>query len=248
MAEPATTVNDHLILVVGESSAGKSASLMNLKNPEGVIYLNCESGKKLPFKAKFQQFTITEPYQVIEAFQAHKSGKLKAHTLVTDTLTFLLDMYESQYIIGASDGRAAWGNFQQFFKEIMQTHVPEADMNVAFFAHSRADYDEAKMEMKVAVPVKGALKNNGIEAYFSHVIAAKRMSISKLEDYRENNKLLTITPREEMLGYKHVFQTQVTKETVGERIRGPMGMWSHEETYIDNDLQLVFDRLHEYYD
>lgn len=240
-------VNDNLILVVGESSAGKSASLQNIKDPEGLIYLNCESGKKLPFNAKFQQFTITEPYQVIEAFQAHKADKLKGHTLVVDTLTFLLDMYESQYIIGAADGRAAWGNFQQFFKEIMQEHVASADMNVAFFAHSRSDYDEAKMEMKVAVPVKGALKNNGIEAYFSIVVAAKRMSITKLEEYRENNKLLNITARDERLGYKHVFQTQVTKETVGERIRGPMGLWSEEETYIDNDLQLVFNRLHEYY-
>lgn len=35
--------NDHLILVCGKSATGKSASLMNLKNPEGVIYLNCEN-------------------------------------------------------------------------------------------------------------------------------------------------------------------------------------------------------------
>lgn len=39
-----TTVNDNLILIGGKSSAGKSASLMGLANPEGVWYLNCESG------------------------------------------------------------------------------------------------------------------------------------------------------------------------------------------------------------
>ena len=47
--------NDHLVLLCGKSATGKSASLMGLKNPEGVLYLNCESGKRLPFKAKFIQ-------------------------------------------------------------------------------------------------------------------------------------------------------------------------------------------------
>ena len=35
--------NDNLVLIGGESSGGKTASLRNLKNPEGVMYLNCES-------------------------------------------------------------------------------------------------------------------------------------------------------------------------------------------------------------
>ena len=38
------TINDHLILLGGKSATGKSASLMGLKDPEGVMYLNCESG------------------------------------------------------------------------------------------------------------------------------------------------------------------------------------------------------------
>lgn len=37
-------VNDNLVLLCGKSAAGKSASLMGLKNPEGVMYLNCEAG------------------------------------------------------------------------------------------------------------------------------------------------------------------------------------------------------------
>ena len=39
--------NNHLVLVSGKSSSGKSASLMNMDKPEGVMYLNCENGKKL---------------------------------------------------------------------------------------------------------------------------------------------------------------------------------------------------------
>ena len=36
--------NDHLVLIAGESGTGKSASLVNLKDPQNVMYLNCESG------------------------------------------------------------------------------------------------------------------------------------------------------------------------------------------------------------
>ena len=51
-------VNDNLVLLCGKSACGKSASLMGLENPEGVISLNCEAGKKLPFKSKFKQLII----------------------------------------------------------------------------------------------------------------------------------------------------------------------------------------------
>ena len=46
------TVNDNLVLLGGMSAAGKSASLMGIEKPEGVIYLNCEAGKKLPFRSQ----------------------------------------------------------------------------------------------------------------------------------------------------------------------------------------------------
>lgn len=39
-----TQINDHLVLICGKSGVGKTASLKSLKNPEGVMYLNCESG------------------------------------------------------------------------------------------------------------------------------------------------------------------------------------------------------------
>lgn len=242
-----TQVNDHLVLVSGLSATGKSACLRNLRNPEGVIYLNCEAGKRLPFKSKFIERTVVDPYQIPSAFDAVAEGKVEAHTIVIDTLTYLLDMYESQYIYRAANGQAAWMDFQQYFKDLMQQKVAGSPCKVIFLAHTKEEYNKATMAMDVAVPVKGALKNNGIESYFSTVISTKKIELGKLEPFKENNKLLEITPQEEMLGYKHVFQTQITKETVGERIRGPMGMWTHEQTYIDNDIQKVLDHLDWYY-
>lgn len=95
-------MNDQLVLLVGKSAAGKSASLMNLKDPEGVLYLNCESGKKLPFKSKFLEHVVTDPLQVPDAFEEAEEMP-HIHTIVVDTLTYLLDMYESQYVLNSQN-------------------------------------------------------------------------------------------------------------------------------------------------
>lgn len=237
-------VNDQLVLIGGESSSGKSASLMNLKNPENWMYLNCESGKYLPFRSKMQQFNITDPYQVYEAFE-HAESDPSIEGIVIDSLTYLMDMFESVHVLTSSNTMQAWSEYSQFFKNLMQTYVARSTKNVIFTGHTLSVLDEDQGAYRTQVPVKGSLKNQGVESYFSVVLGVKKVKLKDLENYK--NSLLNITPQEEMLGFKHVFQTQLTKATVGERIRGPMGMWSIEETYIDNDVQLVMDRLHEYY-
>jgi hypothetical protein len=226
------------------SASGKSASLRNIKKPEGVMYLNCESGKKLPFPAKFQQFTITDPLQIMEGFEAAEKNK-DIHTIIVDSLTFLMDMFESVYVIGSKNTMAAWQDYQQFFKKLMQDYVARSTKNVIFTAHVLDVMNESEMVLETKVPIKGALKNNGIEAYFSTVITARKVDLLRLKDYK--NKLLTLSEEEELLGYKYVYQTKLTKDTVHHRIRSSMGMWNQQETFIDNDAQLLIDRLHHYY-
>ena len=249
MTEP--MINDHLVLISGESTTGKSASLRDLKNPEGVMYLNCEAGKRLPFRAKFMKgpdgqpgFVITDPYQVYEAFD-HAETLPDCHTIVVDSATFLMDMMESVHVLTATDTQKAWGAFAQFWKKLMQDYVARSSKNVVFTAHTLTIYNEKDLAMDTKVPVKGSLKNNGIESYFSMVLSTKRMALKELENYQ--NALLTITPEEEILGFKYVFQTKLTKETVRERIRSPMGMWDTNETFIDNNMEFVLKRLREYY-
>lgn len=238
------SVNDHLVLISGESGTGKSACLMNLPNHERVMYLNCESGKRLPFRNQFKQFVITDPYEVHDGFDFAQNNP-DFDIIVVDTLTFMMDMFESQYVLPAADTQKAWGDYQQFFKRLMQEKVAASDKAVIFLGHTRAEYDPKALEMKVAVPIKGALKNNGIESYFSTVVSTKKIDLKDLEDFESD--LLHITPQDEAVGYKHVFQTQITKETIGERIRSPMGMFSQKETYMDNDAALLLTRLEEYY-
>lgn len=236
--------NDHLVLLCGKSATGKSASLMGLENPEGVMYLNCEAGKRLPFKAKFKQYTITDPHQVIEAFDAAENMP-DVHTIVVDSLTYLLDLYESVYVLNSANGMQAWGQFAQFFKNLMQQTVAKSTKKVIFTAHTSDTLNESEMLMETKVPVKGSLKNNGIESYFSVVMASKKVALKALKDY--GSPLLTITPEEEALGFKYVFQTKITKETVNERLRGPLGLFDTKETFVDNNMQLVLNRLQEYY-
>jgi hypothetical protein len=236
--------NDHLVLLCGKSATGKSASLMNLANPEGVLYLNCEAGKRLPFKAKFIQKTVTDPLQINEAFDWAETNP-NIHTIVVDSLTYLLDMYESIYVLNSANTMQAWGQFAQYYKTLMQQYVARSTKRVIFVAHTSDTLNEGEMIMETKVPVKGSLKNNGIESYFTVVIASKKVPLKTLKDY--GSDLLTVTPEEEALGFKYVFQTKITKDTVNERLRGPLGLFETKETYIDNNMQLVLDRLHEYY-
>jgi len=127
----------------------------------------------------------------------------------------------------------------------MQKTIAESTKNVIVTAHTHTQLNEQDGFMQTCVPIKGSLKNNGVESYFSCVISTKRMALSDLEPYK--NDLLTISEEEEMLGFKYVFQTRHTKKTKDEAIRSPMGMWSVQETFIDNDIQLVIDRLDKYY-
>jgi len=237
-------MNDNLILVSGETATGKSYCLRNLDDPTGVMYLNCESNKKLPFKADFQEANVVDPWQVPDCF-AQAETMPDIHTIVVDSLTYLMDQFESQYVLTSNNKMTAWGDFAQFFKVLMQQHVANSTKNVIFLAHTLSTLNEQKMEVETKVPIKGALKNNGIESYFSTVISTKTMTTAALEKY--SSDLLTYSEDEKELGMKYVFQTRLTKETLNEKIRSPALMWSRDETYIDNDLQNVIQKLHNFY-
>lgn len=183
--------------------------------------------------------------QIYEAFD-HAETLPEVHTIIIDTLTYLMDMYESIYVINSANSMKMWGEYAQYFKKLMQHYVAKSTKNVIFLAHSMDVLNESEMISETLVKVKGSLMNQGIESYFSTVISSKKVPLKVLKD--SESKLLTITPEEEAMGYKYVYQTKLTKETVNERIRSPMGMWNNKETYIDNDIQQVIDRLHEYYE
>jgi hypothetical protein len=237
------SVNPNMVLVVGKSISGKTASLRGLQNQEGVMYLNCEAGKELPFAHSFQAHTISDPFQVYEAF-LEAENQPQTHTIVVDTLTFLMDMFESNNVLTSTDTQKAWGDYAQFFKRLMQKYASVSTKNIIIMAHA-SDIVNADKVREVAVKVKGSLMANGIESMFSTVVSAKCLTVKELEGYESD--LLTITEDEKIDGFKHIFQTKRTKETANERIRASIGMWTRKETYIDNNVEHVLNRLVQYH-
>ena len=240
--------NDHLVLISGKSATGKSASLRDIQNQPGVVYLNCDMGKKLPFKNDFKNLVITDCAVIYQAFDQAEERK-DIHTIIIDTLTYMLDLYETTRVltVGEKESRKAWGNYAQFFKRLMSDKVAKSTKNVIFLAHSADLFNETEMVTETLVKVKGSLMNNGIESYFTNVISSKKLALAKFTKDNADSPLFQVTPQEEALRFKYVFQTTLTKETVNERIRAPMGMWTPKETYIDNNVQLVIQRLTDYY-
>lgn len=240
--------NKRLVLIAGESATGKSASLKDMRHQERGIYLGCEAGKDLPFRSNFNEQIVTDPYFVHQVFDLVNPGgpdNANADYVIIDSVTFLMDMFESVYVVGSANTMAAWGAYQQFFKTLMQDKVANSDKAVIMTAHTRRDLDEVKGEYITKVPVKGALQNEGIEAFFSTVVACKRMRIKEIEKYESD--ILRITDEEKEDGFKYVFQTRITKETTGERIRSPMGLFARNQPFMDNNAQLLLDHLHSFY-
>lgn len=238
------TVNDMLVLICGDSASGKSASLEFIEKSEGVMYLNCEAGKKLPFKSGFSEYTISDPFNVYEAFAVAET-RPEVHTIVIDGLNYLMDMFESVHVLNSSNTMKMWGEYGQYFKNLMQQHIAKSTKNVIVCAHVDRQMDESSGEYIHMVPVKGALKGK-IESYFSTIVYAKKVPLKKLDETYKNDMLI-VDEDDTDVGYKHVFQTKQTKDTINEKMRGPRRLFKRNETFINNDAQLLINHLTKFY-
>jgi hypothetical protein len=235
--------NDLVVLICGDSATGKTSSLEFLENHEGIMYLNCEGGKRAPFKAGWKPYTITDPYQVERAFEVAET-KPEVHTIVIDGLNYLMDMFESVHVINSTNTMQQWGAYAQFLKNLMMQVIAKSTKRVIVLAHIDKQLNEDTMEMTVSVPVKGSMKGK-VESFFTTIVYAKRLPLKKIAGYE--NSMLEITEDDEIDGFKHVFQTRPTKDTVNEKMRAPRRLWKREETFIDNDCNKLLKHLEEFY-
>lgn len=237
--------NKNIVLIMGPPNTGKSASLRNLKQ-SSMVYLNTDL-KEIPFKSNFM-VNIEVPDAVDILSYIHEIEANPAVTgSVLDTLTFLMAMYERQYVApyaGTKKGQTAWGDYGNFYRELIHA-IKAGSKDYAILAHAASNYNEESLSMDVSVPVKGAVGKTGVEADFTTILSTKQIPISKLEGIE--NDLLTITDEEREDGLKYVFCTRVNKDFQGEKMRSAMGLWNRNELFIDNDLDLVFKRLKQYY-
>jgi hypothetical protein len=104
----------------------------------------------------------------------------------------------------------------------MATYVSQSTKNVIATGHTVEHFNRAQGISETIAKVKGSLNNTGIESGYSLVIAVKKLLLEQLEPFK--SPLLTITEDDELSGFKYVYQTRVTKETMHDRIGSPIGM------------------------
>lgn len=235
--------NKHIVLIMGKPNTGKSTSLMKLSNQEKMVYLNTDL-KELPFKDRFAKNVEVKDALDVLGYIAEIENAPSIEGAVLDTITFLMSMYERQYVNNSPNGQKAWGDYGNFYKEFIHA-IKAGTKDYAILAHEDSFLNEQSMQMETRVPVKGSVGRIGVEADFTTILATKQMPIKKLEGIQ--NPLLHITDQEREDGFKYVFATRVNKESIGEKMRSAIGLWSRDELYIDNDLNQVFQRLREYY-
>jgi len=241
-------MSDNIVFLGGRSDTGKTASLRNLKNPEGVLYLNFES-KKPPFASKFKEQKVTDPYTLHSVMQRMidgEKGTEKFHTVIVDSITACMALYSTRYIgKDCQNKMQAWGEYGSFYEKWAKQQVPELKQNLIVLAHIDEYEEKATLNTYVQAVVQGKLKNIGLEADFGLVANTAVVDVETLKNFQ--NPLLNITEEEEIDGFKYVIQTRKTLETKDTKIRAPMGMWDKSETYIDSDVQHVLDRINQYY-
>lgn len=235
--------NKNIVLIMGKPNTGKSTSLMNLPNQDRMVYLNTDL-KELPFKANFlKNVEVADALDVLAYISEIESNE-KVEGAVLDTITFLMSLYERQYVSNSANGQKAWGDYGNFYKEFIHA-IKSGSKDYAILAHEETTLNEQAMQLETRIPIKGAVGKIGVEADFTTILSTKQMPIKKLEGME--NDLLRITDEEREDGFKYVFATRVVKESIGEKMRSAIGLWKRNELYIDNDLNQVFTRLREYY-
>ena len=235
--------NKNIVLIMGKPNTGKSTSLMNLKNQDKMVYLNTDL-KELPFRSRFLKTVEVADAMDVLAFIHEIEQSPQVEGAVLDTITFLMSMYERQYVNNSSNTQKAWGDYAIFYKEFIHA-IKAGTKDYAILAHEDTFLNEQSMQMETRIPIKGSVGKIGVEADFTTILSTKQMPIKKLEEHE--NDLLHITDEEREDGFKYVFSTRVTKESIGEKMRSAIGLWNRNELYIDNDLNQVFNRLKHYY-
>lgn len=232
-------------MIMGKPNTGKSTSLRNM-DQESMIYLNADL-KELPFADRFMSSVEIADANDVLGFIQDIEAEDGVTGAVLDTVTFLMQMFERQYVApfaGTKTGQSAWGDYGNFYRNFIHA-IKAGSKSYVIMAHEDESLNEQSAMMESRVPVKGAVGKVGVEADFTTILRSMQIPVKKLEGFE--NDLLHITDEEREDGVKYVFQTRITKESAGAKMRSAMGLWSRNELYIDNDVKQVFDRLNKFY-
>lgn len=231
-----------LIVIGGWPTAGKTMATKTLRNQDKWFFGNIEQ-KQIPFRNSFKAIDISDT-AVFKRFLANVKPLTDIEGTIFDGMDMYLDKWENENVKGSGNGLASWAEYQENATNIIQKEFRQCKRDVILTWHYISVTDEKTALPKDSLAMKGGMGKKGAEAYFTNIFTAKCMDLVDLLPYQ--NDLLHITPDDEARGFKHVLQTQKTKDTRNEPTRTLDGAFSIKETYVDCDIQQVLDRLHKF--
>ncbi|MGL4616531.1 MAG: AAA family ATPase [Shewanella sp.] len=235
--------NNYIVAVCGLAGNGKSHSLMHIPNQNSWLYLNCETNKPLPFVHKFKEVVVTSPANLKKLIQQGAANP-KCEGIIVDTLTSALDMQEMHAKRTSDDKYQIWDKYRDYILELFQSGVATCNKPIIFLCHVEMAKD-IRGRSKLAISVKGSTANRGIESFFTNIVFADYVELSDLEEFK--SPMLNITEDERIDDGKYVFQTRKTAMGLGLNIRSTDNLWSREETFIDNNIMHVLNKLKKLY-
>lgn len=224
----------NLVLILGESGAGKSTSIKGL-NPKETVVFNV-LGKRLPFKgsnalyneANNNLFTITNWQEIVSYIKSIGEKAPHVKNIVIDDAIYILRM---EFFDRSSEkGFEKYNQLADHFRRIIATCASQRDdLNVFMFLHAEP------------VEVEGS------------VIGYKSSSVGKLLDkmYRPEENTAIVLFAQPIFDDKgkatYGFYTHKMKAANGIELpsKTPEGMF--EEDFIPNDLSLIIKAMNEYY-
>lgn len=222
----------NLILIMGKSGSGKSTSIKTL-NPQETIVINVLN-KRLPFKGSNKLYSKEnknlfniDSYDTVKAYLNSISNNVpQVKTIVIDDGTYL--MRTDLFARAAEKGYDKFTTMAKSFQELIR-FIPTLrdDINVVLMMH-----------------VEDVTVENGPDTY-------KCSTVGKMieEKYKPEECVTTILVSDVKISkdsIEHGFYTNMAVDQ-GKLIpaKTPAGMF--DDIFIPNDLQLVIDKINEYY-
>lgn len=226
-----------LIGIVGESGTGKSTSIENL-NPQETFIINV-ANKPLPFRGAKKKYVALNKDNPNGNYAATSNPETiyKLMKMVSDKRPDIktLIVEDSSYVTSFEIFDRAKENsytkqveIADHYARILRT-VQELrdDLIVVIITHPDVEYDSMGQVIKRKIKTYGKMtdKYMSLDGLFTYILFSG-----------------VITPEEEDAEARYVFETNdPTKISTAKSPRG-----AFEDRYIDNDLQYVIERIHEY--
>lgn len=230
------------VLIIGKGTKGKTTSLNWIKHPDKGVYVNTDL-KRLPIKDRFRKHLFTnDPQEALEFVQYAATLKW-LELIVLDTITHLMRSFVKKEITDTNAGWDGWAANSAYYQELIEA-MKKSKADSIVLAHIE-DIEEDDEIIGKRVPVQGSPGKTGVETEFSVILEAEYMTIKQLKKFPKN-KSLNITTEDKLRGGKYVFITGKNKKFPLTLARGPLGFWQPNEVVIDNNIQIILDRLKKY--